>query len=228
MGNSMPIRDLDMYAAPGPAAAVVTSAAAAAVQGVVPVALGARVAANRGASGIDGVLSTGGWQSAAMPALCMCGEDRLAGCASSACLRSCTCCVMHPLTRIKHPSSIACRCPAAAGFADGLGRGATLVVGDLSFLHDINGLNLLRSGVCVCVFGVGRPKRGLDGGTFRVVHGAIAASLHLHAALHPTSIEASSEGPHCLAVQARRARHSQLCWSTTAAAASSLSCPLHR
>ena len=36
--------------------------------------------------------------------------------------------------------------PAAAGFADGLGRGATLVVGDLSFLHDINGLNLLRSG----------------------------------------------------------------------------------
>lgn len=35
---------------------------------------------------------------------------------------------------------------AAAGFADGLGRGTTLVVGDLSFLHDINGLNLLRSG----------------------------------------------------------------------------------
>lgn len=54
MGNSMPIRDLDMYAAPAPHSA-------AAVQGVVPVALGARVAANRGASGIDGVLSTGGW-----------------------------------------------------------------------------------------------------------------------------------------------------------------------
>jgi hypothetical protein len=35
---------------------------------------------------------------------------------------------------------------AAAGFADGLGRGTTLVVGDISFLHDINGLNLLRSG----------------------------------------------------------------------------------
>lgn len=50
------------------------------------------MAANRGASGIDGVLST------------------------------------------------------AAGFADGLGRGTTLLVGDLSFLHDINGLNLLRSG----------------------------------------------------------------------------------
>lgn len=55
---------------------------------------------------------------------------------------------MHPLTHLEHPSSIDCRCPAAAGFADGLGRGATLVVGDLSFLHDINGLNLLRSGAC--------------------------------------------------------------------------------
>ena len=26
-------------------------------------------------------------------------------------------------------------------------RGATLVVGDVSFLHDVNGLNLLRTGV---------------------------------------------------------------------------------
>jgi isochorismate synthase / 2-succinyl-5-enolpyruvyl-6-hydroxy-3-cyclohexene-1-carboxylate synthase / 2-succinyl-6-hydroxy-2,4-cyclohexadiene-1-carboxylate synthase / o-succinylbenzoate synthase len=38
----------------------------------------------------------------------------------------------------------------AAGFADGLGRGTTLVVGDLSFLHDTNGLALLRSGECCC------------------------------------------------------------------------------
>ena len=53
--------------------------------------LGAPVAANRGASGIDGVLST------------------------------------------------------AAGWAEGLERGATLLVGDVSFLHDINGLNLLRT-----------------------------------------------------------------------------------
>ena len=49
------------------------------------------MAANRGASGIDGVLST------------------------------------------------------AAGWAEGLGRGATLLVGDVSFLHDVNGLNLLRT-----------------------------------------------------------------------------------
>ncbi len=58
--------------------------------------LGASVAANRGASGIDGVLSS------------------------------------------------------AAGFAFGLNRGVTLVVGDISFLHDINGLCLLRSGRSLC------------------------------------------------------------------------------
>ena len=58
----------------------------------VPSGLGAPVAANRGASGIDGVLSS------------------------------------------------------AAGFAFGLNRGVSLVVGDISFLHDINGLSLLRSG----------------------------------------------------------------------------------
>ncbi|WIA39932.1 hypothetical protein OEZ86_013366 [Tetradesmus obliquus] len=61
--------------------------------GCVPEALvGVPVAANRGASGIDGVLST------------------------------------------------------AAGFAAGLHRPVTLVVGDLSFLHDVNGLSLLRGG----------------------------------------------------------------------------------
>eukprot|EP00887_Chlorella_sp_A99_P005642 scaffold1.g5642.t1 len=91
VGNSMPIRDLDMYAAP-PAPSSQQQQAVKARQAVVPTGLGAPVAANRGASGIDGVLST------------------------------------------------------AAGFADGLGRGCTLVVGDISFLHDVNGLHLLRSG----------------------------------------------------------------------------------
>eukprot|EP00798_Chlamydomonas_sp_ICE-L_P027190 gene27190-2434_t len=77
LGNSMPIRDMEMYARAG---------------GGGVGELGVPVAANRGASGIDGVLST------------------------------------------------------AAGFAEGLTRPTTLVVGDLSFLHDVNGLNLLRGG----------------------------------------------------------------------------------
>ncbi|CAG9463771.1 unnamed protein product [Pedinophyceae sp. YPF-701] len=78
LGNSMPIRDVDMYA-PRPRDAEEGSSG-----------VGVPVAANRGASGIDGVLST------------------------------------------------------AVGYAQGLGRGVTLLVGDVSFLHDINGLNLLR------------------------------------------------------------------------------------
>ena len=59
--------------------------------------VGRPIAANRGASGIDGVLST------------------------------------------------------AAGFADGLRRPVTLLVGDVSFLHDANGLNLLRTGAPMCI-----------------------------------------------------------------------------
>ncbi|KAG7671813.1 putative Protein PHYLLO, chloroplastic [Nannochloris sp. 'desiccata'] len=98
IGNSMPIRDLDMYGMPAvremsvATSMITTNSNQWSPQGVVQAGVGAPVAANRGASGIDGVLST------------------------------------------------------AAGFADGLQRGTTLVVGDISFLHDVNGLNLLRSG----------------------------------------------------------------------------------
>ena len=34
---------------------------------------------------------------------------------------------------------------AHTGFAEGLSRPVTLIVGDISFLHDVNGLNLLRT-----------------------------------------------------------------------------------
>lgn len=85
VGNSMPIRDMDAF---GGAAANAGPEA----MGAVDQGLGVPLAANRGASGIDGVLST------------------------------------------------------AAGYAFGLNKAVTLVIGDVSFLHDINGLNLLRGG----------------------------------------------------------------------------------
>ncbi|DBA78509.1 TPA: hypothetical protein ACH3X2_007832 [Trebouxia sp. C0005] len=103
IGNSMPVRDMDMYATwqrQASNAQASTSYTPARVhnsstkpcQGVLDVGVGVAVGSNRGASGIDGVLST------------------------------------------------------AAGFAAGLKRPTTLVVGDVSFLHDINGLNMLRTG----------------------------------------------------------------------------------
>ena len=84
LGNSMPVRDMDVYA-DVPAAA--SGEAAAPVKTPAP---GVPVACNRGASGIDGVVSS------------------------------------------------------AIGFAAGLASPATLLIGDVSFAHDSNGLLLLR------------------------------------------------------------------------------------
>lgn len=87
VGNSMPIRDLDMFTTPR-----ARTPMAPPDDGVDPAGPDPNpVAANRGASGIDGVLSS------------------------------------------------------AAGFAAGLCTPVTLVVGDLSFLHDTNGLMLVRA-----------------------------------------------------------------------------------
>ena len=102
----MPVRDMDMYATwqrQHTHAQATTSYTSAGPeqqqvlgntmgQGGLELGVGVPVGSNRGASGIDGVLST------------------------------------------------------AAGFAAGLKRPTTLVVGDVSFLHDINGLNMLRTG----------------------------------------------------------------------------------
>ncbi|KAG6548096.1 hypothetical protein Mapa_010376 [Marchantia paleacea] len=90
LGNSMPIRDSDMYA--HGALNLVGDKHEDIWEHTLP-HLGARVGANRGASGIDGVLST------------------------------------------------------AIGFAAGSRKRVTLLVGDVSFLHDTNGLTLLSERV---------------------------------------------------------------------------------
>jgi isochorismate synthase/2-succinyl-5-enolpyruvyl-6-hydroxy-3-cyclohexene-1-carboxylate synthase/2-succinyl-6-hydroxy-2,4-cyclohexadiene-1-carboxylate synthase/O-succinylbenzoate synthase len=89
LGNSMPVRDMDMYADVADAS-LASSASATAAATSDGLGVGAPVGCNRGASGIDGVLST------------------------------------------------------ASGFAAGLGRPTTLLIGDVSFAHDTNGMLLLR------------------------------------------------------------------------------------
>ena len=89
LGNSMPIRDVDALAGVSRVSRVFDSNDFS-FSSEVAFGPGAPTAANRGASGIDGVLS------------------------------------------------------AAAGYAAGLGKPVTLLVGDVSFQHDANGLLLLR------------------------------------------------------------------------------------
>lgn len=150
MGNSMPIRDLDMYATPAPAAVTPASRP----QGVIPV-------------GETPALSH--WfclpcEGRALP-LCQLPSKCFLVFADVPPvlpllhplppLQACLLKLSHPPTAAGIGAPVAANRGAsgidgvlstAAGFADGLGRGTTLVVGDLSFLHDINGLNLLRSG----------------------------------------------------------------------------------
>ena len=85
LGNSMPVRDMDVY---GDVTAAATSSEAA--PAAITPAPGVPVACNRGASGIDGVVSS------------------------------------------------------AIGFAAGLASPTTLLIGDVSFAHDSNGMLLLR------------------------------------------------------------------------------------
>lgn len=86
----MPIRDMDAFGGCERVSQALTSP-----MSTIKQAVGSPVGVNRGASGIDGIIST------------------------------------------------------AAGYAFGLRKAVTLIIGDISFLHDVNGLNLLRTGDCL-------------------------------------------------------------------------------
>jgi len=90
LGNSMPVRDMDVYADVAPMSGCNSRGGVTQQSRVITPAPGIPIACNRGASGIDGVVSS------------------------------------------------------AVGFAAGLGRPTTLLIGDVSFAHDSNGLLLLR------------------------------------------------------------------------------------
>jgi isochorismate synthase/2-succinyl-5-enolpyruvyl-6-hydroxy-3-cyclohexene-1-carboxylate synthase/2-succinyl-6-hydroxy-2,4-cyclohexadiene-1-carboxylate synthase/O-succinylbenzoate synthase len=124
LGNSMPIRDVDFYSGPFPSdggspkapngetalGASGSGGGGSSAGGAEETQVGMRVASNRGASGIDGVVST------------------------------------------------------AAGFAAGLQRPVTLLIGDVSFMHDSNALLLLREQHCIpplCVVVVNNQGGGI-------------------------------------------------------------------
>lgn len=172
LGNSMPIRDVDMYCS-GPRQRPGRLARASpgwdqpsAGAGGVP------VMANRGASGIDGVLST------------------------------------------------------AIGAAEGLGRGVTLLVGDVSALHDSNGLSMLQEArgrppvvvvlvnnggggifsflpvqdsIPASVFGaVFATPPGVDFGSLARAHGVLHRTVRRATDLPAALAEAWGSGEHCI------------------------------
>jgi isochorismate synthase/2-succinyl-5-enolpyruvyl-6-hydroxy-3-cyclohexene-1-carboxylate synthase/2-succinyl-6-hydroxy-2,4-cyclohexadiene-1-carboxylate synthase/O-succinylbenzoate synthase len=190
LGNSMPIRDMDMYAGPRAAAAAVAAAE-------VPVFTLSSAAASTAAAaaGGDGSDSDGESSSSLDAALGvstngegLLGDDSSSSSSSSASGDSIG--SMPPggllmwrggsssnsssagfSSRPPEPSSAVAGASglprtlagvpvaanrgasgidgvlsSAAGFAAGLQKPVTLVVGDLSFLHDVNGLSLLRGG----------------------------------------------------------------------------------
>ena len=75
----------------------------------------------------------------------------------NACMLRCSV-VASQLSMLKAPVE----CPQVPGgvcrWAAGLGRAATLLLGDISFLHDINGLNLLRTGKQRAMTGPQHPR----------------------------------------------------------------------
>jgi isochorismate synthase/2-succinyl-5-enolpyruvyl-6-hydroxy-3-cyclohexene-1-carboxylate synthase/2-succinyl-6-hydroxy-2,4-cyclohexadiene-1-carboxylate synthase/O-succinylbenzoate synthase len=179
LGNSMPIRDMDMYAGPRQGAAAVagvhvpvvtlSSAAAAATStasdavgdsgsfGAVPggVEDSSLTSSSSNSSSGDsiGSMPPGGllaWRgSSSSSSGSIAGFSSRAPEPSSGVLGGNSLprtLVGVPVAANRGASGIDGVLSSAAGFASGLQRPVTLVIGDLSFLHDVNGLSLLRGG----------------------------------------------------------------------------------
>lgn len=186
LGNSMPIRDMDMYAGARQAAAatvaaaqvpVVTLSSAAAAAAVAAAAAGGGGVASDSESGSFDGFSQQGSSSQVLSAeearhsssgsadnigsmppgglLAWRGSSSSSGSSqppdpSTAAYSSTSSLpdtlVGVPVAANRGASGIDGVLSSAAGFAAGLQRPVTLVIGDLSFLHDVNGLSLLRGG----------------------------------------------------------------------------------
>jgi isochorismate synthase/2-succinyl-5-enolpyruvyl-6-hydroxy-3-cyclohexene-1-carboxylate synthase/2-succinyl-6-hydroxy-2,4-cyclohexadiene-1-carboxylate synthase/O-succinylbenzoate synthase len=188
LGNSMPIRDMDMYAGARQAAAaavaaaqvpVVTLSSAVAAAVVAAAAAGGGDAASRSESssfdsfsqqGISsqvlsaeearhsssgsadsigsmppgGLLAWRGSSSSSSSGSSQPPDPSTAAYSSTSSLPDAL--VGVPVAANRGASGIDGVLSSAAGFAAGLQRPVTLVIGDLSFLHDVNGLSLLRGG----------------------------------------------------------------------------------
>jgi isochorismate synthase/2-succinyl-5-enolpyruvyl-6-hydroxy-3-cyclohexene-1-carboxylate synthase/2-succinyl-6-hydroxy-2,4-cyclohexadiene-1-carboxylate synthase/O-succinylbenzoate synthase len=191
LGNSMPIRDMDMYAGPrqqqqqtqqGQPGGGCSASLAAAHVPVVTLTAGDAVQASQSLNG-SGSSFDAGWGSApehgasdsssgaaggytigSLPpgglltwrggSAASSGSSSAATAAAAAAAGSGggsgssvpAALVGVPIAANRGASGIDGVLSSAAGFAAGLARPVTLVIGDLSFLHDVNGLSLLRGG----------------------------------------------------------------------------------
>ncbi len=171
LGNSMPIRDMDMFGGRQRATAAAAAAAAAAggTAGGGDGPSGARgsdttAAGNGPSAAVTSVDDAGGYEELSGPSGSILGHLPLASSIGSSATggkslhaasgagsgfsaaRGAAGKLGAPIGANRGASGIDGVLSTAAGFAEGLARPVTLVVGDLSFLHDVNGLGLLRGG----------------------------------------------------------------------------------
>lgn len=135
LGNSMPVRDMDMYGSAVVSARGATAAASA------PAAETGAAAALHGPDWPAGLRSSSGSSSSADGPSTSAASNGPAGSGFG---------VGVPIASNRGASGIDGVVSAASGFAFGLARPTTLLIGDVSFTHDTNGLLLLRRASWAC------------------------------------------------------------------------------